>query len=146
MSRWLVPLAAALLAAAPRPAPAQAAARPDTGLAAAAERLRAALERQDVETLIGPGGRLVVQLPGAEPTAPLARSQAMAVLRRHLAGAVEEAATVRAVRPVGPGAGYVELARRYRLGGAGAAREEAVLVSLRRGVSGWEVAEVRLVP
>lgn len=100
--------------------------------------------RHDAPRLVGDGGRVVVQLPGREVTAPLGRRQAAALLHDYLAPCDELEVAVRAARAVDEGAGYVELTRRYRLRGGQGVREEAILLSYRRGSGGWELAEVRV--
>ncbi len=109
-----------------------------------ADSARVAWGRHDAASLVGMGGRVVVQLPEKEPTAPLGRRQAVALLQEYLSAGEEVAVAVGAVRMVADGAGYVELRREYRVKGAVAVRAEAVLLSYRRGSAGWELVEVRI--
>jgi len=68
-----------------------AAASSQDSLARAAERVRRAWLAHDVQAIVGQSPRLVVQIPGADPSAPLERAQAAQLLRRHLQRVVERA-------------------------------------------------------
>lgn len=109
-----------------------------------ADSARAFWLRHDAPSLVGTGGRVVVQLPGRDLTAPLGRRQAVALLHDYLTACEELEVVIRAARLVDERAGYVELARRYRLQGGQGERAEAVLLSYRRGSDGWELVEVRI--
>lgn len=109
-----------------------------------ADSARAFWLRHDAPSLVGSGGRVVVQLPGRELTAPLGRRQAAALLTDYLSACEELEVIIRATRLVDEGAGYVELRRRYRLQGAQGERAEAVLLSYRQSGDGWELVEVRV--
>ncbi len=117
----------------------------DTSLAGAAESLRGAWARHDEVALLATARRLVVQLPGAEPSSALEREQARALLREFLASGEEEATLLRAARATGERRGYVELQRRYRVRGTQAVRVQSVLLSLVRGEGGWELVELRVI-
>src|SRR6266568_8478236 len=87
-------------------------------LAEAAERTRQAWLGHDAQAIVGQSASVVFQIPGADPSSPVDRAQAVELLRRHLRRAVERALTVSAVREVEPGRGYAELERRYVVVGA----------------------------
>jgi len=63
-------------------------------LADAAERARSAWLAHDSQGLVGQGGSLVLQIPGADPLVPLDRAQASELLRRHWRNAVERSLTL----------------------------------------------------
>jgi hypothetical protein len=46
---------------------------------------------------------------------------------------------------VGPGRGYVELQRKYRVAGTQNVRTQALLLGYRRGQRGWVLVEFRVV-
>src|SRR2546423_14809505 len=73
-------LGALLLVAAGAPAPARA----QGSLAGAAERVRRAWLAHDVQAIVGQSPRVVLQIPGAEPSAPVERAPAGEVFRRPL--------------------------------------------------------------
>lgn len=117
----------------------------DRDLDAAAERARQACFAHNAAALVAQSPNLVVQLPGAEPSVALAPDQAAALLGDFLASGEEVETLVRAAREVGPGRGYVELQRRYRIAGTQNVRVQAILLSyrLRRGT--WTLVEFRVV-
>jgi hypothetical protein len=88
---------------------------------------------------------LLVQLPGADPSAALPPPQAAALLADFLASAQEVATVVRAAREVEPGRGYVELQRRYRVAGTQEVRIQSLLLGYRLGRTGWSLVELRVV-
>jgi len=111
----------------------------------AAEAVRRAWLAHDVSGVVASGAEILVQLPGAEPAPAVHRSQAAALLRGFLAGGSELQVTVRSTREIEPGVGYVELARRFRVGGTQEVRSQRVLLGYRRGGTRWELAELRVV-
>jgi len=113
-------------------------------LGALAENARQALERQDPAVLIGQSRRLLVQLPEADPSAPVDRAQAVALLEGFLRGTEGTGTTIRAARRVTPETGYVELTRRFRVVGTAEIRRQTVLLSFRRRGEGWQLVEVRV--
>jgi len=117
----------------------------DTTLAPVAEAVRAAWQRQDVKGVLATANQGVrVQLPDADPSAPVSQAQGAALLREYLQGTDELETVVRAARTVGSGRGYVELTRRYRVGGTEELREESVLLGFRAGADGWHLTELRV--
>jgi hypothetical protein len=116
---------------------------PDLGAAAA--QARQALFGHNPAALVADSPRLLIQLPGAEPSVALAPDQAAALLADFLASGQEVETLVRAARQVGSGRGYVELQRKYRVAGTQNVRTQALLLGYRRGESGWVLVEFRVV-
>jgi hypothetical protein len=75
----------------------------------------------------------------------LGPEQAAALLADFLTAGQEVETLVRAAREVGPGRGYVELQRRYRIAGTQNIRTQALLLGYRRGQKGWILVEFRVV-
>ena len=113
-------------------------------LARVAEVARSALERQEPAGLIGQSPRLLVQLPVADPSAPVDRAQAVALLEGFLRGTEGVETAIRAARAVTPERGYVELVRRFRVVGTAEIRRQTVLLSFRRLGDEWELVELRV--
>lgn len=112
----------------------------------AAERVRQAWLAHDVQAVVGQGASLVLQIPGADPSAPVGRAQAMELLRRHLRAGVERDLRISAVREVEPGRGYAELDRRYVVAGTTDERRETIFLGFRKSGDAWVLAEVRSAP
>ena len=112
----------------------------------AAERVRQAWLAHDVQAVVGQGATLVLQIPGADPSAPVGRAQAIELLRRHLRAGVERALRVSAVREVEPGRGYAELDRRYVVAGTTDERRETLFLGFRKPGEVWVLFEVRSAP
>jgi hypothetical protein len=117
----------------------------DRGLGEAAERARRAWFTHDPVALVAQSPRLLVQLPGADPAVALGPAQAAALLGDFIASAQEVETVVRAAREVGPGTGYVELQRRYRVAGTQNVRVQVLLLSYRQVRAGWRLVEFRVV-
>jgi hypothetical protein len=117
----------------------------DSALFRAAERARVAWLGHDVATLVANSPRLLIQLPGADPSVALGPDQAAALLANFLGPSQEVEAVVLAAREVEPGRGYVELQRRYRVAGTQNIRTQVLLLSYRQGPSGWTLIEFRVV-
>jgi hypothetical protein len=109
-----------------------------------AERARRAWYTHDAGALVADSPRLVVRLPGADPSGALGQAQAAALLRDFLAPTQEVEITVRSAREVEPGQGYVELQRRYRVSGTQEVRSQTLLLAYRRGPAGWTLVELRV--
>ena len=137
MHRFLMALALALV---PTTVGAQ-----KSGLDQAAERAREAWFAHDPAALIAASPRLLIQLPGADPSVALGPAQAAALLADFLAPAQEVEVLVRAAREVEPGRGYVELQRRYRVTGTQDVRSQVLLLGYRLDPSGWKLVEFRVV-
>jgi hypothetical protein len=127
------------------PASSVAAQERDSGLAAAAEQARSAWLAHNAAGLVAGSPRLLIQLPGADPSAALGPAQAAALLTDFLASAQEVETVVRAARRVEPGRAYVELQRRYRVAGTQEVRTQSLLLGYRRARSGWMLVELRVV-
>ena len=112
-------------------------------LADAAQAARAAWQAHDVEALVAHSPRVVLQIPGAEPSAPLARAQAAILLGRYLGIAVERSVTVVTTREVEAGTGFVELERRYVVKSTTDERRETVFLGFRLAGARWVLVEVR---
>ncbi|HET7468203.1 MAG TPA: hypothetical protein VFJ81_00960 [Gemmatimonadales bacterium] len=117
----------------------------DAGLDAAAEHARQAWFHHNAATLVADSPRLLVQLPGADPSAALGPEQAAALLTDFFAPAQEVETVVRAARETEPGRGYVELQRRYRIAGTQEVRVQGLLLGYRKGRAGWRLVELRVV-
>jgi hypothetical protein len=116
-----------------------------TDLEAAAERARQAWFAHDVATLVANSPRLLIQLPGADPSVGLGPAQAAALLADFVAPAQEVETVVRAAREVEPGRGYVELQRQYRVAGTQNVRVQILLLGYRLDETGWTLVEFRVV-
>jgi hypothetical protein len=122
------------------------AARAQGSLADATERVRQGWLEHDVHAVAGNAPSLVLQIPGADPSAPVNRAQAEELLRRHLRAGVERTLRVNAVREVEPGHGYAELERRYVVAGTSDERRETVFLGFRRVGKEWLLTELRSAP
>lgn len=116
-----------------------------TDLEAAAERAREAWFAHDAATLVANSPRLLIQLPGADPSVALGPAQAAALLADFMAPAQEVETVVRAAREVEPGRGYVELQRQYRVAGTQNVRFQILLLGYRLNETGWSLVEFRVV-
>ncbi|HEY9015844.1 MAG TPA: hypothetical protein VIM84_12370 [Gemmatimonadales bacterium] len=116
-----------------------------TDLTQAAERARQACMAHDAAALVAQSPRVQVQLPGAEPSAALGPDQAAALLNDFFASGQEVETQVQAAREVGPGRGYVELQRKYRIAGTQDVRVQVLLLSYRKQQGRWNLVEVRVV-
>jgi hypothetical protein len=114
-------------------------------LDAAAERARQAWFAHNLAALVAESPRLLIQLPGAEPSVALGPDQAAALLNTFVASGQEVETAVRAAREVGPERGYVELQRKYRVAGTQNIRVQVLLLGYRRNPSGWSLVEFRVV-
>jgi hypothetical protein len=117
----------------------------DSELAAAAQQARQAWHAHDAAALVAGSPRLLIQLPGADPSAALGPEQAAALLTDFFASAQEVETLVRAARETEPGRGYVELQRRYRIAGTQEVRVQGLLLGYRRTRTGWSLVELRVV-
>ena len=109
-----------------------------------AERARRAWYSHDASGLVANSPRLVVRLPGADPSGALGQAQASALLRDFLAPTQEVETTIRSAREVEAGQGYVELQRRYRVAGTQEVRSQTLLLAYRRASAGWMLVELRV--
>jgi hypothetical protein len=111
----------------------------------AAERARTAWHAHNAAALVAGSPRVVVQLPGADPSAALGPAQAAAMINDFVASTQEVETVVRAAREVEPGRGYVELQRRYRVTGTQDVRTQVLLLGYRSDRNGWTLLELRVV-
>ena len=111
----------------------------------AAERARQAWFAHNTAALVAQSPRLLVQLPGAEPSVALGPDQAAALLSDFVASGQEVETLVRAAREVGPRRGYVELQRKYRVAGTQNIRVQVLLLGYRLDRGGWTLVEFRVV-
>jgi hypothetical protein len=115
------------------------------GLEQAANRARRAWLSHNPAALVATSPRLLVQLPGADPSVALGPAQAAALLADFLEPALEVEVAVRAAREVEPGRrGYVELHRRYRVAGTQDIRSQVLLLGYRLEDGGWSLVELRV--
>jgi len=115
-------------------------------LAEVAERVRQAWLVHDVQGVVGQSSSVVLQIPGADPSAPVDRAQAIELLRRHLRAGAERGLRVSAVREVEPGRGYAELDRRYVVAGTSDERRETIFLGFRKPGQEWMLSELRSAP
>jgi len=144
MTRWLGKVA--LLAGVALAGGAGTGAAAQGSLAEAAERTRQAWLGHDAQAIVGQSAGVVFQIPGADPSAPVERSQTVELLRRHLRAAVERSLTVSAVREVEPGRGYAELERRYVVAGTADVRRETIFLGFQKVGAAWILTELRSAP
>jgi hypothetical protein len=133
-------LIAWVLVAAPVPAWGQ-----GSNLNDAAQRARRAWLDHDLVDLVDGSPRLMIQLPGADPSMAMGPAQAAALLADFLGSAQEVEMKVQAARVVGPGRGYVELQRRYRVSGTQDVRVQVLLLGYRLEDGVWQLVEFRVV-
>jgi len=115
------------------------------GLEQAANRARRAWLSHNPAALVANSPRLLIQLPGADPSVALGPAQAAVLLADFLEPAQEVEVVVKAAREVEPGRGYVELQRRYRVTGTQDIRTQVVLLGYRLERGGWSLVELRVV-
>jgi hypothetical protein len=116
-----------------------------TDLSRAAEQARRAWFAHDAKGLVAESPRLLVQLPGADPSVALGPEQAAALLSDFMVQGEEVETVVRAAREVETGRGYVELQRRYRVAGTQDIRQQSLLLGYKLGREGWRLVELRVV-
>lgn len=115
-------------------------------LAEAARRARDGWLGHDAGAVVGPGSRVVLQIPGADPSVAVSRAQAVVLLSRYLRPAVERSLQIVAIREVEEGRGFVELERRYVLAGTEDVRRETLFLGFRREGARWVLVELRSAP
>ena len=135
--KWLI---IALVFLVPGPAPAQEV----QPLRAVAEETRTYWLGQDAAGLVARSPQLVIQLPGADPSAPVQRQQASKLLRDFFERAEEVEIVLYDAREMEDGRGLVELRRRYRVRGTQDVREQLLLLSYRRSGKSWTLVELRV--
>ena len=113
-------------------------------LARVAEETRRLWLRQDASALVAHSPQLVIQLPGADPSAPIGQQQARELLRDFFQRAEEVETLLSDAREVGGGMAFVEFRRRYRVRGTQEVREQLLLLSFREGGNRWNLVELRV--
>ena len=114
-------------------------------LTEAAESARQAWFDHDASALVADAPRILVQLPGADPSIALGPAQAAALLTDFMVQGEEVETVVRAAKEVEPGRGYVELLRSYRIAGTQDVRTQSLLLGYRLLSTGWRLVELRIV-
>src|SRR5437764_14964944 len=109
----------------------------------AALRAKQALLAHEPEALVGQSSNLLLQIPGADPSSPLGRAQAVELLGRYLRGAEERGLDITAIREVEPGKGFVELTRRYVVSGNAELRRHTIFLGFRLESRGWSLADLQ---
>jgi len=123
-----------------------AAATAQATLSDAAARAKSAWTAHDAPGLVGSSSNLVLQIPGADPSSPLARAQAIELLRRYLRPVEERGLDVTAIRLVESGKGFVEMARRYVVSGTTELRHETLFLGYQLLGREWRLVELRSAP
>ncbi|HUG28742.1 MAG TPA: hypothetical protein VMK53_10665 [Gemmatimonadales bacterium] len=120
---------------------------PIQALATVAEQVRRSWAGQRADAVIGQADGVLLQLPGQRAGAGVSRDQAVRLLGAVFRRTEELETRVVSSREVGPGQGYVELERSYRLSGTAEERSQRVLLAFRRGPEGggWGLVELRVV-
>jgi hypothetical protein len=111
---------------------------------AAIQRLRGAWAQQDAAGVVAGATRVVVQLPGEAPTAPLSAEQAARAVSRLFRDAAEVDMRVDAVRTIGGETVYAEMRRTFRVRGSDAAVVQRVFVAFRLDGARWRLVELRI--
>jgi hypothetical protein len=115
-------------------------------LSDAAAHAKDAWTKHDPEALVGKSSNIVLQIPGADPSSPLGRPQAIELLRRNFRQSEERGLDVTAIREVEPGKGFVELTRRYVVTGTSEVRHETLFLGYRLIGREWRLVELRSAP
>ena len=112
-------------------------------LADAARRAESAWQSHDAEALVGRSSAVVLQLPGADPSAALGRAQAIELLRRHFQSATERRVAVGAITEREAGRGVIELDRVYVVRGTADERHETIFLGFQFLNGQWLLVEIR---
>jgi len=115
-------------------------------LSDAATKAKDAWTAHDAEALVGKGSNIVLQIPGADPSSPLGRPQAIELLRRYFRDSEEKSLKITATREVEAGKGFVELTRRYVVTGTSEERRETLFLGYRLIGREWRLVELRTAP
>lgn len=113
-------------------------------LAPVVEQARTALLKHDVPALLGSSTRILLQLPGATPSAPIGKAHAEALLKSYLNDFEEVAAEVKGTSPSGEKSATVELRREYRIPGTSTVKSQTVLLAYQVIAGKWVVSEIRI--
>lgn len=114
--------------------------------AEAVEAARRAWSRQDAAAIVANSRELLLQLPGADTRASVSRDQAIRLVQGVLRRSEEVAVRVQTSRQVGPGQGYAELVRQYRVTGTDEVQTQRILLAFRQNPARqvWELVELRV--
>ena len=115
-------------------------------LSDAGAQAKAAWSTHDAQGLVGQSSTLILQIPGADPSSPLGRPQAIELLRQYFRPAEERGLDVTAIREVEPGKGFVVLTRRYVVAGTTELRRETLFLGYRLLDREWRLVELRSAP
>lgn len=117
-----------------------------SSFADAVEAARVAWSRQDAAAIIASSRSLMLQLPGAGTRASVGRDQAIRLIAGVLHRSEGVSVRVQAAREVGPGQGYAELVRQYRVTGTEEVRSHRILLAFREvpSLGRWELVELRV--
>lgn len=138
-----------LLAFSPEPAadPSSRPAHPvQASFAEAVEAARLAWSGQDAAAIVAGSRSLMLQLPGAGARASVGRDQAIRLVAGILHRSEAVSVRVQTAREVGPGQGYAELVRQYRVTGTDEVRSQRILLAFRQvpSLGRWELVELRV--
>ena len=112
----------------------------------AAQQAVVAWSAHNPEALVRSSSRVALEIPGADPSAPLLPAQAIEQLRRYLRPAREQGVAIRTVREETPGLGFVVLERAYTLAGTTDVRRETLFLRYRKTGAEWQLTELRAAP
>jgi hypothetical protein len=110
------------------------------------EAARRAWSRGEAGRMVAGARQLLLQLPGTESRSSVSREQAVRLLEGVLRRSEEVTVRLVTAREVGPGQGYAELVRQYRVTGTAEARTQRILLAYRRDAQRgtWELVELRV--
>lgn len=97
----------------------------------------------DAEAIVGQSSRVVLHIPGVDPSAAVSRAQAVALLSRYFHSSEERGLEIVAMREPEEGRGVVELERRYAVRGTRDGRRETVFLGFRLDAGRWILSELR---
>jgi hypothetical protein len=97
----------------------------------------------DAEAVVGQSTRVVLQIPGVDPSAAVSRAQALALLSRYFHASEERGLEIVATRELEEGRGVVELERHYAVRGTRDGRRETVFLGFRLEGGRWILSELR---
>ena len=110
------------------------------------ESARLAWTEQDAAAIVRTSRQILLQLPGAEARASVGRDQAIRLVEGILRRTEGIVVRVQTAREVGPGQGYAELVRQYRVTGIDEVRNQRILLAFREAAAGggWQLVELRI--
>jgi len=132
---------ALLITLAASPAPGQSASLQKT-----ADQARDAWFGHEVSQLVRGSDSILVQLPGASPSVPVSRDQAVALLRNFFRTSEEVQTDLGRVHKSGNDRALVEILRQYRVTGTMEVRRHSALLGYSLVQDSWRLVEVRISP